>query len=78
MALLTSSTLIEAIEQNKEGSRRSGCFGFSKSGRRNSRNKDCQFWQQENHPVQLTTTLFTLDKLNYIHNGNYIAKGEMI
>ena len=36
---------------------------------KNSRNKDYQFWQQENHPVQLTTVSFTLEKLNYVHNN---------
>ena len=46
---------------------------FKKAGEKNSRNKDYQFWQQENHPVQLSTIPFTLAKLNYIHNNSVKA-----
>ena len=66
----TSSRIIDAIEQNKEESRRNWMLWiFKKAGEKNSRNKDYQFWQQENHPVQLSTIPFTLEKLNYIHNN---------
>jgi len=66
----TSSRIINAIEQNKEESRRNWMLWiFKKAGEKNSRNKDYQFWQQENHPVQLSTIPFTLEKLNYIHNN---------
>jgi len=41
---------------------------FKKAGEKNSRNNDYQFWRQDNHPVQLETITFTLDKLNYLHN----------
>ena len=34
-----------------------------------SRNKEYQFWQQDNHAIQLETAEFTLDKLNYMHNN---------
>ena len=66
----TSSTIIEAIEQNKEESRRNWMLWiFKKAGENNSRNKDVQFWQQDNHPIQITTPSFTLEKLSYIRNN---------
>ena len=66
----TSSRIINAIVENKEESRRNWMLWiFKKAGEKNSRNKDYQFWQQENHPVQLSTISFTLEKLNYIHNN---------
>jgi len=63
--------IVEAIEQNKEESRKSWMLWIfkKKAGENNSRNKDYQFWQQDNHPIQLTTPSFTLEKLNYIHNN---------
>ena len=42
---------------------------FKKAGEKNSRNKEYQFWQQDNHAIQLETVEFTLDKLNYMHNN---------
>ena len=70
----TSSRIINAIVENKEESRRNWMLWiFKKAGEKNSRNKDYQFWQQENHPVQLSTIPFTLEKLNYIHNNSVKA-----
>ena len=42
---------------------------FRKAGEENSRNKEYQFWQQDNHAMQLETVEFTLDKLTYLHNN---------
>ena len=65
----TSRAIIEAIQNSKEESRRNRMLWiFKKAGEKNSRNNDYQFWRQDNHPVQLETITFTLDKLNYLHN----------
>jgi len=65
----TSGAIIEAIQNSKEESRRNWMLWiFKKAGEKNSRNNDYQFWRQDNHPVQLETITFTLDKLNYLHN----------
>jgi putative transposase len=49
----TSSTINEAIQQNKEESRKNWMLWvFRKAGEKNSRNKDYQFWQQDNQPIQ--------------------------
>ena len=62
----TSKAIIEAIQNSKEESRKNWMLWiFKKAGEKNSRNNDYQFWRQDNHPVQLETITFTLDKLNY-------------
>jgi len=66
----TSKAIIEAIEVNKEESRKNWMLWiFKKAGEKNSRNSQYQFWRQDNHPVQLESVAFTLDKLNYLHNN---------
>jgi hypothetical protein len=42
---------------------------FKRAGQKNIRNKDFQFWQQHNHPVELGTNEMMEDRLNYIHNN---------
>ncbi len=66
----TSKAIIEAIQNSKEESRKNWMLWiFKKAGERNSRNNDYQFWRQDHHPVQLETTTFSLDKLNYLHSN---------
>ena len=66
----TSKEIITTIENNKQESRKNWMLWiFKKAGEKNSRNKEYQFWQQDNHPIQLETVEFTLDKLNYMHNN---------
>jgi hypothetical protein len=66
----TSKEIITTIENNKQESRKNWMLWiFSKAGEKNSRNKDYQFWQPDNHPIRLETAEFTLDKLNYMHNN---------
>lgn len=66
----TSKEVIRSIENNNQESRKNWMLWiFKKAGEKNSRNKEYQFWQQDNHPVQLETVEFTLDKLNYMHNN---------
>lgn len=42
---------------------------MKKTGTRNSNNKDFQFWQQHNHPIELSTNELLDQKLEYIHNN---------
>ena len=66
----TSKKILQQIEDNKEESRKNWMLWiFKKAGVANSRNEVSQFWQQDNQPVQLQTTEFTLIKLNYLHNN---------
>ena len=66
----TSKAITEAIQNSKEESRKNWMLWiFKKAGEKNSRNNDYQFWRQDNHPLQLETITFTLNKLNYLHNN---------
>jgi putative transposase len=40
---------------------------FKSAGAKNKRNKDYQFWQQDNHPEELESNDFKDQKLDYIH-----------
>jgi hypothetical protein len=56
MKKFTSSKLLNAIQSNKEESRREWLLElFRKAGSENSNNKAYQFWQQDNHPIQCST-----------------------
>jgi len=36
---------------------------------KNSHNVYYQFWRQDNHPAELYSPAFTVQKLNYVHNN---------
>lgn len=42
---------------------------FLKAGQGKSNNKDFQFWQQHNHPIELSSVELTKQRLDYIHNN---------
>lgn len=42
---------------------------FHHYGKFNPNNKEIQFWQQDNHPIELITNKFIDQKLDYIHNN---------
>jgi len=66
----TSQTILNQIENNIEESRRGWMLWiFKQAGLNNTKNDKYQFWQQDNHPIQLDTPDFTLTKLSYIHNN---------
>jgi putative transposase len=39
------------------------------SGKRNGNNNTFQFWQQDNHPIEIYTSHVFHQKLNYIHDN---------
>lgn len=64
----TAKRIIEAIKENEHESRKEWMLDiFKKSGSHNSRNIYFQFWQQDNHPVELFSAKFMEQKLDYIH-----------
>ena len=66
----TSKHIIAAIENNKQESRREWMLKiFREQGEKNSRNKNYQFWRQDNQPKELYSPAFTVQKINYIHNN---------
>ena len=66
----TSYQLVKAIKENNQESRKEWMLEiFQKEGARNSNNKVYQFWQQDNHPIELTSNDMMDLKLDYLHNN---------
>lgn len=66
----TSKTIIKAIENNQQESRKEWMISiFSKAGSYNSNNTNYQFWRQDNKPIELFKPETIMTKLNYIHNN---------
>ena len=43
------------------------------AGKRNSNNNDFQFWQQDNHPIEIYTSNVFHQKLDYIHDNPFTS-----
>lgn len=70
----TSRHIRKAIEMPKGESRKEWMLWMMKrSGMKNDRNKDWQFWQQHNHPIELNNYEIALQRLNYIHKNPVVA-----
>lgn len=66
----TSKQIIKAIEENPKESRKNWMLWvFKNAGANNSKNKNYQFWRQDNQPKELETNAFKDQKLGYIHNN---------
>ncbi len=75
MKKFTSFKLIGAIMENIQESRKEWMLRlFEEHGRANSNNTQYQFWQQDNHPIELTSNEMMDQRLDYIHN-NPVAAG---
>jgi putative transposase len=70
----TSVNIINSIKSNPSESRQDWLLNaFEEEGQRNSNNVRYQFWQQDNHPVELTDNKMIDQKLDYIHNNPVVA-----
>jgi REP element-mobilizing transposase RayT len=66
----TSRHIRKAIESNNHESRREWMLSLMyATGINNERNKNFQFWQQHNHPIELNTAEMLEQRLAYIHNN---------
>lgn len=66
----TSKTIVKAIKDNPQESRKDWMLWlFERAGKRNTNNSVFQFWQQHNHPIELSSTFLIEQKLEYIHNN---------
>lgn len=66
----TSKQIIAAIQNSPHESRREWMLRiFREQGEKNSRNKEFQFWRQDNQPMELYSSAFVVQKMNYIHNN---------
>jgi len=70
----TSRQIIKAISNNEKESRKEWMLPlFRSAGEENSRNKEYQFWRQDNHPKECFSVEFTMQKINYIHKNPVVA-----
>jgi putative transposase len=70
----TSRHIRIAIGQHEHESRREWMVEiFVKAGNKNERNNDFQFWQQHNHPIELSSSEMLMQRLDYIHNNPVVA-----
>jgi REP element-mobilizing transposase RayT len=66
----TGKQIITAIGNNRHESRKEWMLQiFREEGTANSRNKEYQFWRQDNHPKECYSNAFTVQKMDYIHNN---------
>jgi len=77
----TSSQLIKAIKDNPYESRKEWMLEiFKEEGTKNPNNRYYQFWQQDNHPIELATNRMLDQKLDYLHNNpveqGFVKKAE--
>jgi len=64
----TSKQLIKAIQNNHSESRRDWMLRlFKYYAKFNSNNGEYQFWKQDNHPIELLSSKWIKQKLDYIH-----------
>ncbi len=64
----TSRHIRKEIEGSMQESRRKWLLNlFYQAGNQNKRNKDFQFWQQHNHPIELDKDEILQQRLDYIH-----------
>jgi len=74
----TSKQILNAIVKNLQESRKEWMLWlFKRAGQYNSNNTNFQFWQQDNHPIELFKTETFHQKLDYIHN-NPVEEGFVI
>lgn len=70
----TSKALRQMIAGNQKESRRKWILQMMKeAGLKNSNVKDMQFWQQNNHPIELCNPWIIDQKVDYIHNNPVVA-----
>ena len=70
----TSREMKKAIKEHPQESRREWMLWMmARAGKKNSNNKDFQFWQQHNHPIELSDNKMMDQRLDYIHNNPVVA-----
>jgi len=74
MKKYTAMHLIKLINEHPQESRKEWMLTtFLRSGRKNANNINYQFWQQDNHPIEIRGTEHYNNTLEYIHNNQVKA-----
>lgn len=67
---ITFKKIIESILDNPFESRKDWMLEILSHARKNnSNNKEYQFWQQDNHPVEIYSPKVIAQKISYLHNN---------
>ena len=70
MKVFTSKSIKQSIKEHPEESRREWILWMmERAGKKNGNNADFQFWQQNNHPLEISSQDMAWQKLEYIHNN---------
>lgn len=70
MKKFASKQIFEKISTNPQESRKEWMMRiFKEAGKQNGNNKNIQFWQQHNHPVELYNAKLIDQKVDYIHQN---------
>ncbi len=70
MKSYTSRHIRKYMENNPLESRKDWMIWMmQRAGKKKSNNKDFQFWQQHNHPIELASNELIEQRLDYIHNN---------
>lgn len=66
----TSTTILKMLLESTTESRKHWMLWlFRSAGKSNSNNKEFQFWQQDNHPIELLTNHMLKQRFNYLHQN---------
>ncbi|MCW3121776.1 MAG: transposase, partial [Flavipsychrobacter sp.] len=68
-SFISRNIRLEIEQSNYESRKEWMLWMFGRAGKANSNNYDFQFWIQDSHPVQLSTTEMMSQRLDYIHNN---------
>jgi len=70
MKKFTSQRIIAAINENQQESRKDWLIWmFKRAGAKNNNNDTYQFWQQDNHPIELSTNEMIDQRMDYLHKN---------
>lgn len=70
----TSKILQKEINNNNRESRKEWMLWmFKRAGQKNSNVSNSQFWQQDNHPIELWSAEVIEQKVDYIHNNPVVS-----
>lgn len=77
----TSRLILKTISENNHESRKEWMLKiFRDAGMKNSNNENYQFWQQDNHPIEIWSEDVINQKLEYLHNNpvkeGFVDKAE--
>jgi len=66
----TAGKILKELEKSTFESRKSWMLWLFKSaGSQNTRNETYQFWQQDNHPIELNNPEIKVQRMNYLHQN---------